>query len=135
MSGGGGTTCPACGSGQMRPLPTRTKWELWRRTLTGKRLFRCSDCKRHSWTLDQGPTHRGPVYLPEPGEPGAIGLGQDRRSSLDLTTLDRVSDRSTDRLDSDSASGESDLEVTISSAERKRPLLHRSGAAGDGSRP
>jgi hypothetical protein len=47
--------CPSCRSGDLRRSRARSKWEAWRKQITGKRLFRCAACGWRGWGIDGGP--------------------------------------------------------------------------------
>jgi DNA-directed RNA polymerase subunit RPC12/RpoP len=36
--------CPECKSNRLSRSRSRTRWERWRRYVTGKAMFRCPDC-------------------------------------------------------------------------------------------
>ena len=44
--------CPKCWTTRILPSRTRSKWELWRRQITGKRPFRCHLCGWRGWSDD-----------------------------------------------------------------------------------
>jgi len=47
--------CPHCKSERIYSSRTRSKWEEWRKEITGKRPFRCSACDWRGWGTDEGP--------------------------------------------------------------------------------
>src|SRR5262249_35813753 len=48
--------CPKCKSERAHRSHSRSRWEAWRREITGKRLFRCAECGWRGWAVDSGPT-------------------------------------------------------------------------------
>ena len=48
--------CPKCHSTNIHRSRAKSKWEQWRKNLTGKRPFRCRMCKWRGWGVDPGPT-------------------------------------------------------------------------------
>jgi hypothetical protein len=47
--------CPRCTSERLHFSRTKSKWEEWRKELTGKRPYRCRDCHWRGWAPDSGP--------------------------------------------------------------------------------
>ena len=47
--------CPKCKSSEIQRSRSRNKWETWRKEITGKRVYRCSDCGWRGWGPDSGP--------------------------------------------------------------------------------
>lgn len=47
--------CPKCKSGDIRRSRARSKWEAWRKQITGKRLFHCTACHWRGWGIDESP--------------------------------------------------------------------------------
>lgn len=41
--------CPKCKSGNIRRSRTRSRWERWRKEITGRRPFRCRACNWRGW--------------------------------------------------------------------------------------
>lgn len=48
-------TCRKCKSDKIHRSRTRTKWESWRKEITGKRPYRCPVCGWRGWGVDRGP--------------------------------------------------------------------------------
>lgn len=48
--------CPKCHSKDIHRSRAKSRWEHWRKNLTGKRPFRCRACKWRGWGVDPGPT-------------------------------------------------------------------------------
>ncbi len=46
--------CPKCQSRRIHRSRTRSAFERFRRTITGKRPFRCSECGWRGWAADIG---------------------------------------------------------------------------------
>jgi len=44
--------CPRCKSDRIHFSRTRSKWEGWRKEITGKRPYRCPDCLWRGWAPD-----------------------------------------------------------------------------------
>jgi hypothetical protein len=90
---------PSCGSGNIHRSRAKTRWEGWRQTITGKRLYRCRKCQWRGWGVDHGSSraHDGGV-VPAPPNLGTIGLARDdRRNDLDLEALDALAFRADER--------------------------------------
>jgi hypothetical protein len=47
--------CPRCKSDKIYSSRTRSKWEVWRKEITGKRVYRCHECDWRGWGPDTGP--------------------------------------------------------------------------------
>ena len=47
--------CPKCQSAEIHRSRSKTKWEMWRRELTGRRPYRCHICGWRGWRIDLGP--------------------------------------------------------------------------------
>ena len=90
------TACPKCGSAQIHRSRSRSRWETWRKEITGKRLFRCYECSWRGWGIDEGPapadTDREAAARADAPEPPNIKdtlLGRnDQREPVDITRLD-----------------------------------------------
>ena len=41
--------CPLCKSDNIRRSRTRSRWERWRKEITGKRPYRCRECSWRGW--------------------------------------------------------------------------------------
>lgn len=41
--------CPKCQSDNIRRSRTRSRWERWRKEITGKRPYRCRACNWRGW--------------------------------------------------------------------------------------
>ena len=48
--------CPKCKSTNIVRSRAKSKWESWRKAVTGKRLFRCRACAWRGWGVDMGQT-------------------------------------------------------------------------------
>ena len=46
--------CPKCASEDVHRSHTRSTWESWRKTITGKRPYRCHACEWRGWGPDFG---------------------------------------------------------------------------------
>ena len=89
--------CPKCQSEEIHRSRSRTKWESWRKEITGKRPYRCENCEHRWWTVDLGP-QRGDFSsamtdhgVPDPpnlkGTVLAYGPG---RRDVNLAQLDNI---------------------------------------------
>jgi hypothetical protein len=47
--------CPKCKSEEVRFSRSKSRWETWRKGITGKRPYRCRDCGWRGWAPDSGP--------------------------------------------------------------------------------
>lgn len=41
--------CPSCKSDRLRRSRTRSRWERWRKEITGRRPYRCLSCNWRGW--------------------------------------------------------------------------------------
>jgi predicted RNA-binding Zn-ribbon protein involved in translation (DUF1610 family) len=84
--------CPTCGSGNIHRSRAKTRWEGWRQTVTGQRLYRCRKCNWRGWGADRGSSRASDgAVAPEPPNLGTLGLARpDRGNDLDLDALDAV---------------------------------------------
>jgi hypothetical protein len=86
-------TCPKCSSGNIRRSRCRTLWETWRKSITGKHVFRCRACAWRGWGVDIGPDTRDSADRPGARASGAT-LQRAARAhaepdqTVDLTSLD-----------------------------------------------
>ena len=92
--------CPKCKSDSAHRSRSRSRWEQWRKGITGKRPYRCADCSLRFWAPDEGPTFSDDVravaeraLAPDPPDLDRAGIARDNQSSheLDLGVLDRPS--------------------------------------------
>ena len=101
------TECPKCQSKELHRSRGRSRWELWRKEVTGKRPYRCHTCGWRGWSVDTGPRFRDDdvevavrAMAPEP-EPlnlqGAALARDERLPDLDLEQLDSPAVRSYSR--------------------------------------
>ena len=90
--------CQKCRSEKIRYSRTRSRWESWRRKITGNRPYRCLECHFRGWAPDPGPD-----FLPEPSEPASRTMAPDSpylhaarawddrpRPDVDLAKLDET---------------------------------------------
>ena len=89
--------CPKCGSVRVHYSRTKTTWEKLRRRVTGKRPYRCGDCRVRTWTIDSGPHYSADAMdaatralAPEPPNLANTALARDERrpQTVDLRKLD-----------------------------------------------
>jgi DNA-directed RNA polymerase subunit RPC12/RpoP len=69
------TTCPVCGSKELRGSHTRI-WEQPLKLLTNRRAYRCRSCSWRGWIVHQRPVDPALVIPP------------DNRPDPDLSSLD-----------------------------------------------
>ena len=91
--------CPNCKSDDIRRSRTQTRWERWRKEITGKRPYRCRGCNWRWWlpievgdALDQDTRARRHVADP-PNLSGTIFARPDPHRQFDITTLDAFDHR------------------------------------------
>ena len=48
--------CPKCKSNDIHRSRAKSKWEGWRKKITGRRPFRCRACGWRGWGVDFGQT-------------------------------------------------------------------------------
>jgi len=85
--------CPECQSNHLRRSRSRSRWERWRRHVTGKAMFRCPDCGWRGAALDQVvtvPAAPAPRAIPEPANLKGSALARPRRVGPALEELDRI---------------------------------------------
>jgi len=90
--------CPECRSENIHRSRAKSKWEGWRKNVTGKRPYRCGACGWRGWGVDADPKldHRkvetGPrAVAPEPLNLKGTALAwDDRVSDVDLSQLDNL---------------------------------------------
>ena len=46
--------CPNCKSAAGHRSRSRSRWERWRKEITGKRPYRCDQCGQRWWAPDEG---------------------------------------------------------------------------------
>ena len=91
--------CPNCQSDDIRRSRTRTRWERWRKEITGKRPYRCRGCNWRGWLPievgDALDSHaRSKRYLADPPNlGGTIFARPDPHRQFDITTLDSFDTR------------------------------------------
>jgi hypothetical protein len=87
--------CPKCNSKDLRLSHTRSRWERWRRDITGKRPYRCRACQWRGWKSaglgDDAPASTLRANVPDP--PNLRGTAFARPDSdtrkINLKDLDR----------------------------------------------
>jgi hypothetical protein len=86
-------SCPKCQSKRVHVSRTRSRLERFRRTITGKSPFRCSECGWRGWAFDFSSTHGKTegVEVP-PGEPNltALDAAIEKSAASDQVDLDRA---------------------------------------------
>lgn len=90
--------CPACKSEDVHRSRVRTRWESWRKEVTGKRPFRCHGCGWRGWSFDSGPRFgdetaqlAARAMAPDPPNLKATTLAFDEgRADLKLDQLDSL---------------------------------------------
>lgn len=85
--------CPKCESKDIRRSPTRSRWERWRKEITGKRPYRCRRCQWRGWLpITPGETDAGRrtrAAADPPNLRGTLLARADPRLKMDLKDLDR----------------------------------------------
>lgn len=85
--------CPKCDSEDIRRSRTKTRWERWRKDITGKRPYRCMACRWRGWMLVRvGESHdRSQTQSTAPDPPNLRGtlLARPAPRQLDPKELDR----------------------------------------------
>jgi len=85
--------CPHCNSNRVHRSRSRTRWERWRKQITGKAAYRCVDCDWRGWAPDTGSsTVIGIVADPFPEPPNLQDspLARTERGDIRLEELDRI---------------------------------------------
>ena len=91
--------CPKCDSRDIHRSRAKSKWENWRKSITGKRPFRCRACKWRGWGVDPGPVFTQAeidqatrAIAPEPPNLKGTVLASTRSVApqIDLNALDRT---------------------------------------------
>jgi len=88
--------CRKCHSEDIHRSRVRTKWESWRKEITGKRPYRCRRCAWRGWGIDVGPKLAesdlaldGGAAAPEPPNLKGTAFARDGwPRELDLEALD-----------------------------------------------
>jgi len=89
--------CPKCHSAALHRSRSKSKWEAWRKHVTGKRPYRCSECKWRGWgpnelvssmdAFSRAAAER--ALAPDPPNLMASGLGPSaKRPAIDFDRLD-----------------------------------------------
>ena len=87
--------CPKCNSKDLRRSQTRSRWEQWRKAVTGKRPYRCRTCQWRGWKKVAVDDQDAPTYmrLKVPDPPNLRGTALARPDSdtrkINLKDLDR----------------------------------------------
>jgi predicted RNA-binding Zn-ribbon protein involved in translation (DUF1610 family) len=91
--------CPKCGSEEVHRSRAKTRWETWRKEITGKRPYRCHKCGWRGWGVDTGPRFNDlekeiaeRALAPDPPNLKGTLLMRDetRRDNVNLQQLDRI---------------------------------------------
>jgi predicted RNA-binding Zn-ribbon protein involved in translation (DUF1610 family) len=91
-------TCPSCKSAEIHRSRTRTKFDKWRKAITGRRPYRCHACGWRGWGIDVGPKFgeqaldiAARALAPDPPNLKGTVLGRDEsRPEIDLEQLDSM---------------------------------------------
>src|ERR1041384_5068805 len=93
--------CPKCSADSVHRSRTRSRWERWRKEITGKRPYRCTVCGWRGWAREQGPqvadAQRAAERALAPEPPNLAGTVLARDTSphnVDHAKLDRDRDTS-----------------------------------------
>ena len=91
--------CPKCKSEKIHFSRSKSRFEIWRKRITGKRPYRCFDCGWRGWAPDMGPRFSADVIdsssraiAPEPPNLKETALAPEprRREDIDFQQLDRA---------------------------------------------
>lgn len=91
--------CPKCKSADIHLSRSRSKWEKWRKEVTGKRPFRCLACAWRGWGIESPPTFseaeiRLALEVIAPGPPTLPGIAPDHDAhqapELNLDAIDTI---------------------------------------------
>ena len=91
--------CPKCHSDSGHRSRSRSRWEQWRKEITGKRPYRCSECGSRWWAVDEGPRFSDDeravaerALAPDPPNLAGTMLARDNAPVRDvnLDALDRI---------------------------------------------
>jgi hypothetical protein len=85
--------CPKCNSQDVRRSQTRSRWERWRKEITGKSPYRCRRCSWRGWLtadLSELDSARRKSNAPEPPNLRGTQLARaDKMPRLDVKELDQ----------------------------------------------
>ena len=100
--------CPKCQSKEIRRSRSRSRWERWRKEITGKQPYRCRACNWRGWmrgglTQEMAGSHSRAMAPHPPNLAGTLLARPDPKLQLDLKELDRFPSRKDDFLDKDDA--------------------------------
>jgi hypothetical protein len=79
----------------LRRSPTRSRWERWRKEITGKRPYRCRMCRWRGWKpigigeADLGSSEGRPAPPDPPNLKGTLLARGTQRLAVDVKELDR----------------------------------------------
>ena len=97
--------CPSCQSDNIRRSRTRSRWERWRKEITGKRPYRCRACNWRGWlamgvgdAIDARSDARRRAADP-PNLRGTLLARPDPRLKFDLKQLDQFHAKHADEGD------------------------------------
>jgi hypothetical protein len=91
--------CPKCQSQNIHRSRSRSRWDVWRKEITGKRQFRCHACNWRGWGIDARPnvveaereaTARALAPQPPNLQGTALAREERRASDVDFAALDRA---------------------------------------------
>jgi hypothetical protein len=85
--------CPQCKSNRVHRSRSRTRWERWRKQITGKATYRCVDCDWRGWALDTGSSVVAATAADAVAEPLNLKdspLARIERRDIRLEELDRI---------------------------------------------
>jgi hypothetical protein len=97
--------CPKCNSDELHRSRPKTKWEAWRKQVTGKRPYRCHKCGHRWWAVDLGPRFGDEevelatrAMAPEPPNLKGTALMRDEaQASVSLEELDNTLEPAPDK--------------------------------------
>jgi len=85
--------CPHCQSTRVHRSRSRSRWERWRKQITGKALYRCVDCRWRGWAIDRGGSFVAAASadaIPDPPNLQDSLLARDERRPVRLEELDTI---------------------------------------------
>lgn len=87
--------CRRCGAPNLHRSRTRSRWEGWRKEITGKRPYRCRACGWRGWSIDYGPDftdaeREDAARALAPPPPNLSGTALDRDSRDETLALEQL---------------------------------------------
>ncbi len=83
--------CPKCKSEDVHRSRAKSRWEQWRKEITGKRPYRCQACGWRGWGPDMGPKFDDVeremaerALAPDPPNLKAAGFGREEQKDKEI---------------------------------------------------